>query len=241
MIEKMADYLTLAGEELLAVRNDYLQLSQACEGIGELPKNISHNIHQAVAQKRQQFEEKVTQAHSQRQQQSWQHLFALTEKVNAYQRALSSLKPMAPKQTASALLEEINLEIAQLAYWPEGGLSAINDKIEPLSKPTANTIVINDTSRQQALTLLCIRAEILADEASPEADKQQRMEYQVNLLQQGLGKGHAATDTFAAQALAWVAVEAVDEAVYHTQFTRFQHCWQAVQQTKKALPRKLAR
>jgi hypothetical protein len=66
----------------------------------------------------------------------------------------------------------------------------------------------------------------LADKVSPKEDKEQRMEYQVNRLQQGLSGSLSVSDTPVTLALAWVAVEAVDEASYQHLSKRFQHCWQ---------------
>ncbi|MFT5421106.1 MAG: exonuclease SbcC [Candidatus Endobugula sp.] len=217
-IEKMTDFLDLAGEELLAKRDAFLHHSQECEQIiAELPKHMRHDIDRMVKQKNQQFEKKISQTRSLLEQSFWQYMFAITEKINAYQQALSASAP-----TADTLLQALMLDVDQQSYWVKGGLAAIKDKIAQLSTPSTSDSV----SRHKALTLLCIRAEILADKVSPKEDKEQRMEYQVNRLQQGLSGSLSVSDTPVTLALAWVAVEAVDEASYQHLSKRFQHCWQ---------------
>ena len=73
----------------------------------------------------------------------------------------------------------------------------------------------------QALRTLCIRAEIFANRETPAADKQVRMNYQVQQMQQSFGQRDSAFDPLL---LEWLSIGAVADADYQPLLARFIAC-----------------
>jgi exonuclease SbcC len=218
LIDTMQSYQRLTGEALLDIRHDFAQLIQSFEDIGELPDKQRHSFSKTIFNTKKQFEEQVIQTLIQRERQSWQTLFTMAEEINAHQRAALAASDAELHKTIEPQRQTMQDDINQQSHWPESGRSAINAKIAQL----AQTDTSNEQDRQQSLRLLCIRAEILANTESPALDRQLRMQYQINILAQGMNR---ATDTSNAQALAWIAIGGVEAPVYQTLFERFQHSW----------------
>jgi hypothetical protein len=99
--------------------------------------------------------------------------------------------------------------------WPKGTLAAL--RVE-----TTQTRSADFAANEQALRLLCIRAEILRGLPSPASDQELRRTYQLQRLQQGMGQGEAASsEQMHSLALEWIGIGATDAAVYETLFARF--------------------
>ena len=78
---------------------------------------------------------------------------------------------------------------------------------------------------EAALRRLCIRAEILSEQPTPDADKPRRMQYQMSRLKQGLGqKSPDKKLEMDAMVLEWVLVGPVSTVIYQPLITRFQQC-----------------
>ena len=78
---------------------------------------------------------------------------------------------------------------------------------------------------EMALKNICIRAEILCDRPTPDADKALRMQFQMSRLQQGLGqKLPDKKADLDAMVFEWVAVGPVSTAIYEPLAARFLQC-----------------
>jgi len=99
-----------------------------------------------------------------------------------------------------ALRQAAESYVACVEKWPKGGLEAIK---QALAREAGGDVAASAA----ALKMLCIRAEILTDRATPPEDQPLRREYQVQRLIQNMGQGvtadEAQLDTLAIE---WVGV-----------------------------------
>ncbi len=212
LIDDLKNLTKLSGEEFLATRADRDQIKASFAEVGDLPPKSEKSTQRAFFQVLEQYDEKVKQQVQQADQDAWNTLFSINEDINGYLLAVSGNDP-----DASLLRDAVTEKITQNNRWPEGAQSKVKQKLDEMPSGDLKT-------NQERLRLLCIRAEILGDVASPDEDKAKRMEYQVNLLQKGLGQATAASPE--TLALDWVEVGPVPADVYQILFQRFQSVWQ---------------
>lgn len=218
LIDSLKKLMQLNDEEFLATRAEKDRIQQAYQDVGELPAKADKAIQRSFAQALDAYEKKVKQQLERVADHAWNKLFAVNAKINRYQMAIVSADSDGGANLAD-LKEDIVADIAATDRWPEGAQAKINRKFED---PPAGNLETNE----KALRLLCIRSEILADVTTPAEDKAQRMEYQVKLLQKGLGQ--AVKQSSASLALEWLEVGPVNTKTYEALFQRFYGTWKDV-------------
>ncbi|VUD58581.1 hypothetical protein TDB9533_02458 [Thalassocella blandensis] len=205
-IDKMEALSSLSGDELLAARAERDQIKQDFAEVGALHPKEDKPVKRAFNQASENFEKAIKKALNAAELQAWTDMFKAAELVNAF--ILAGPENESLKQEAESFVDGV-------ARWPDGGLAAVKAKFAADAG--------NAASNEKALRLLCIRAEILADVESPAEDKADRMAYQVELLQQGMGQQAVlANEQNAANlGLEWVAAGPVDSSTYQALFHRF--------------------
>jgi hypothetical protein len=119
-----------------------------------------------------------------------------------------------------ALKQEVEAYIAAVGQWPKGGLEAVK---KALVRDDSRDFEANET----VLRTLCIRAEILTDQATPPEDQTLRREYQVQRLIQGMGQGVSADEKqLDAMTIEWIGIGPTEEATYLALLERFKRCRQ---------------
>jgi hypothetical protein len=141
------------------------------------------------------------------------HLFAATRHVRAVEWAVMEGASSAQRE---ALKEAAGAYIASVSHWPRGGLQAVTEALA--AADSADEAGRN--AREQSLRLLCVRAEIDADEASPPEDAALRREFQAQRLMRGIGQGHRGEDRHEMM-LEWVGIGAVSPTLYDNLAARF--------------------
>ena len=117
-------------------------------------------------------------------------------------------------EAKKAALEEL---IANTPRWPSGCFSSLQQRLAKADSITAADQIANT----EALRTLAIRAEIITGQESPASDKQARMVYQVQQMQQGFGQ----RDThFEPLLIEWISLAGVDTAEYTSLLQRFNAC-----------------
>ncbi len=204
--------------ELLAARSDRDRLQNAFSELEEIPENVQRAIERDFNKGLDSFDNKVAKLLRESASHAWQDFFAACEKINHYHNtALSG-------EDDNGLREEVETFIEGVRQWPEGAQSFVKQKLlQVTSQPAADSV-----ENLKALKILCIRAEILSDQETPETDKQLRMEYQVSLLQKGLGGQRDDRNTSLTIAKEWCGVGPVSEDEYKALFERFYMSWSAI-------------
>lgn len=207
-------------EELLAARSDRDGLQADFAALQDVPEKVYRGIERDFTKGLDAFDKKVASYLREGESHAWQDFFSACEKINHYHNEVLS----GADESAAALKEDVDNFVEQVNQWPEGGQNFVKQKLlQVASDPNANT-----EENLKALKLLCIRAEILADQETPESDKQLRMEYQVQLLQKGLGAQRLSDNASLSIAKEWCGVGPVSEEEYKALFERFYSSWQAL-------------
>ncbi len=218
LVNQLTALCALEGDALLAARAERDQLQQSFGEVEGLPEKVQRAIERDLNKAADAFDKKVAKVLRDSASRAWQDFFTACEKINHYHHALVS------HNNAEALREETEAFIESVSQWPEGTQSFVKQKLlQVADNPSADT-----DANLKALKLLCIRAEILADQETPETDKGLRMEYQVRLLQQGM-TGQAARvnsgSDIAEMAKDWSGVGPVANEDYKSLFERFYASW----------------
>ncbi|MES2885323.1 MAG: DUF349 domain-containing protein [Pseudomonadota bacterium] len=211
-IEKIA---TLEGAELLASLGTQGELRTAFEALGEFPRADTREL-------RNRFDQGLARckaAHSRQQardaERAWCDLFEAADHIRAYRLAAARRVDTEPLDALKAAAETY---IASVQRWPKSGLEALK---QALAADHAADLVANE----QALRLLCIRAEILTDLPTPPPDQPLRREHQLQRLVQGMGQRLQADETpLDTMAIDWIRVGPVDELAYEPLLQRFRRC-----------------
>ncbi|PCK08027.1 MAG: hypothetical protein COA42_11320 [Alteromonadaceae bacterium] len=217
LINKIKAINALSGEAFLTSRSEIDSIKEAFYALGDLPSNKERSLQRQLSDSIDAFENKVAGELRKATATTWDQLYEACQRVNHYQAAVHASSEDAQAEVRT----ELDSFIAGVARWPEGGRSAITSKLA-----NANSAEQNLDGNEKALRLLCVRAEIAADMESPASEKSLRMEYQVGLLQQGVGKQRDLTGQGLALAKEWAGTNMVAEAAYETLFKRFSTAWE---------------
>jgi hypothetical protein len=211
-LEKIA---ASSGPELLANARKLADLRLAFEAIGEFPRGGARELRSRFERALERCEESVAQQQARDVERSWADLLDAANRVRAYRLALARNADLAERDT---LRQQAQDYIASVNQWPKGGLQVINNE---LANEEAGDIAANE----EALRLLCIRAEILSDIPSPPEDQQLRRQYQVQRLMRSMGQGIKADETqLDTLAMEWIRVGPTDEDTYMQLLERFKRC-----------------
>ena len=201
----------LSGKELLDARSRVTECKREFSAVGNLPKTASVAINQHFHSAVTTFETAITNQLTLAKAQVWDNLFTACDMIRLSQIATDTTESESLLQTAKDFIDSVE-------QWPKNGRHALDTKIA-LGHSSSGS---ND--HQKALRLLCIRAEILADQDTPAEDKALRMEYQVSRLQQGFGQNSSPNGVSIQDlVIEWIAAGAVANDIYEPLLERFNH------------------
>lgn len=203
-IEDLAEQLLQSDSKI----DEALAELQAQLSALDLTKKDSSPIESAHKQALSKIED-ARQARKQRQKNAAReslHTFALTLAELERNALVAGKQDEEQKNAINHQLQELNISATI-----KQALKARLDNVGSLSPDTTE-------QSSNALRLLCVRAEILRGEESPTQDKAMRMNYQVELMQQGLGSNR---DTLAELEKAWWSTPAVLPQTYQELAHRF--------------------
>lgn len=216
LLEEINSCLALQGQALLNAREQIDGYVQAFKAIGELPRDSSKTMAGRFDTLMDQLEQKLAKARTGLQRQRWLDVLAAADLIRQYELAvLAGEEASAPAELATAVLEKA-------ALWPAGAYSQLELRVNVAPK-------LSEDQQQEAINTLrrlCIRSEVVLGQESPDQDKAARMEYQVALLQQGLGQAELPDDnTLADVILEWLSAPAVPDQSYHIYLKRLDKAW----------------
>jgi exonuclease SbcC len=212
LIKEVLTLGALSGKALLDGRTRVTECKREFSAVGNLPKAAVASINQRFQSAVTAFDTAITNQIAQAKLQLWDNLFTAS--------AMLGLAQTTSDESASdALLTKAQDFMASVEQWPKNGYQALEKKM------ARGSALDRTEDYQKALQLLCIRAEILADQETPPEDKALRMQYQVSRLQQGFGQNSSPNGVSIQDlVIEWVAAGAVANDIYEPLLERFNHC-----------------
>lgn len=215
LCEQIEQIAALEGAELQARSKTLGELRSAFEALGEFPRADTRELRNRLDQGLDRCKKSLARQNARDAERSWTDLFDAANHVRAYQ--LAAARDQGAEQLG-ALKQAAEAHIASVQKWPKGGLTALQ---QALARERSTDLAANEA----ALKMLCIRAEILADVATPPEDQARRREYLLQRLAQNMGQGLKADDTqLDAMAIEWVSAGPVEDAAYESLLQRFRRC-----------------
>ena len=130
-----------------------------------------------------------------------------------------------PQDDCEALRASAASAVAGLEHAPKGTRALLEQQMEKIAAGTVSTDL---AANEAALRLLCIRAELITETATPPEDLPLRREYQMQRLVASMGRGERATPADLDDlALEWLAVGPVEAAIHEALLVRFERCREA--------------
>ena len=212
LIKEVLTLGALSGKALLDGRTRVTECKREFSAVGNLPKAAVASISQRFQSAVTAFDTAITNQIAQAKLQLWDNLFTAS--------AMLGLAQTTSDESASdVLLTKAQDFMASVEQWPKNGYQALEKKM------ARGSALDRTEDYQKALQLLCIRAEILADQETPPEDKALRMQYQVSRLQQGFGQNSSPNGVSIQDlVIEWIAAGAVANDIYEPLLERFNHC-----------------
>lgn len=217
LLAKLEAILALQGREFFTAKADIDQISADFQNISELPpgqgkKTLLQQYYDTLEKIQKKTELELRHA----ARQSWLDLLELSDLIRRFE--LSAIE----KQDGTELKQRIDNAISEQQKWPGNTYSSLEKRLESAEQCGAADL---DAQLEQ-LRLLCIRSEISNNLESPAGDKELRMAYQVQQLQQGMGQNaSSANETMETIISEWLAVPAISDEHYRPLLNRLSQAW----------------
>jgi hypothetical protein len=217
LCEEVERISAMSGAELATGVKELSRLREAFSALGELPSGQARDLQRRMERALEKCDASLARERAQSEQRSWHDLLEAANEVRAYRLAVSESSEAGE---TSRLKEAAEQYIANVPQWPKGGLQAVK---AALARSGADDIAENEA----ALRLLCIQAELLTGNPTPESDQALRREYQMKRLMEGMGRG-GSTDAGSLDKLVleWAATGASRPHVYQELQARLANCRQ---------------
>lgn len=218
VVEKAKDYLNQlktwvesAPESIAAAKTHIDELKTQFEGLGELPRKAASELTQQYQHYSEQIKKALQEAREYAQVKAWDNIFNCADILRRHEcERLAS-------DDACGESSLVNDTWERIGQWPSGTQEVLLAR-KQLSMEALRTA---SAAAEQNLEVLCIRAEILRQKETPEANKAQRMAYQVEQLKLNFGKRD---ETWEGLVLEWLGQPGVADAPYAAAWQRFNAC-----------------
>ena len=206
---------TLTGEELrIAMRT--LDERRAEFDALELPRQSARDLRQRFVRAAGRCTDAVRHQHTAAARRAKTALFDAASAIRAYALAQLRSEDVDPARCAATAA------IAALAGAPKAARTVLEQQF---SRVAAGDVAGDLSANESQLRLLCIRAELVADVATPESDLGLRRNYQMRRLVETKGLGaDAALADLDELALEWFTAGPVDPSVEAVLRVRFDGC-----------------
>ena len=218
LCEELEQLHAESGPSLLESAKSLPQRRAAFDALGELPRADARSLQERFNRALSQCELKVRGQRAHDAAQVLENLMESTQRIQAYGWAIAN------KATAvelDALKAEADSFIAGVAQWPKSGASVLKEAWAKAEQASTAELAPNET----ALRMLCVRAEIATERATPAEDQALRRSYQLQRLVQGMGQRQEPTVfNWEALVLEWAGVGPVPPAMHESLLARFRQC-----------------
>lgn len=205
--------------QINTVKSEKQTISDSFYAIEGIPEKAYRALQREYSKANDQLEKDMESASRTNEQYSWVELFDIICKSNAYRLSAQNSEP-----DASSQLDELNDTLDKVVVWPEGTQSLVRSHIVDFN---SNKEFLSESDSINQIRMLCIRAEIAAGKESLSEDKNLRMEYQVNMLQKGLGR-ITNENTRLSLIQEWIKSSAIPTDKYEMFFERFKQSWETL-------------
>lgn len=215
LCEQVEALANLSGAELIEGLRGVPALREQAQALGELPRAEAGALRQRFERAVERAERQLSQERARQQAQVRERVYEAVDALRRLRLLRTSGAADAEVQVASDALQAL---LQSASGWPKQVLAQF--KVE--SGRDGGT---DPESNAQALRLLCVRAELLAEVATPQADLPLRREYQMQQLTRGLGQARIPRrEGLDALLMEWLAVGATREEVHAPLLARFRAC-----------------
>jgi hypothetical protein len=190
------------------------ELRAAFEALGELPRAEARSLGVRFERAVGAYRVRLEQQKEADAKQAYANLFEAGRRIREMEWAKCGGAAMGDQGELARAAEDF---IAAVRAWPPGGAAMLKDrlaKVDALPETDA-------AARERSLRMLCVRAEILKERASPAEDETLRREYQVKRLMQGMGQGRAEEADWEAMVMEWAGIGAIEPAAHEVLEQRF--------------------
>ena len=208
----------LSGSALLEGAARIPEWRAAFETLGEMPRGGQRAVRDRFERAIELVQKAVIRQRVLAKEQSFIDLLESARRINAYGWAVAHAAASSDLKT---LKEAAETFISGVQHWPKGGAQALKDAWAKAE----SAVGLDAPAAEIALRTLCIRAEILAERATPPEDQILRREYQVQRLVEHMGQGReTATDELDALALEWARIGPTPVQTHEALLQRLLHC-----------------
>ena len=213
LCEQAEALVTVSGPEVFEALKKVAQLRAELEAIDKLPGASQQSFGTRLQRATERIEGNVERHRHQQEEQRWVALLEAGDQIRLWRLAVVNNDAQ-----ADALQEAARATIEGSRQWPKGGLQLLQNE---LKRPGDADLDANE----QALRLLCIRAEILTDSPTPAEDQAQRRSYQLQRLVGGAHQERGSVrEQLDALLFAWIGIGATRTPVYESLLARLQQC-----------------
>ena len=185
----------------------------------ELPRAATRDLRQRFARALDRCRDALRKQRAETARLGWSQAFGAAARVREYALAVVQQRP---GEECEALRTAAESAVAALAQCAPAARDVLDRE---LARVTAGGFIADLAGNEAALRMLCIRAELLTDVATPTEDLERRREYQMQRLVQSMGRGERASPAdLDGLALEWLAVGPVEPAVHEGLLARFERC-----------------
>lgn len=188
----------------------------------DFPRAQARDLYQRLQRGLDRTQEAQHRDRAQAVTRAWADLFETAAAIRRYDW---TRRQESNDETLSPLKEAVSERLATLGAAPKYARSALERLWQAVGSASADS---DPTANEVSLRMICIRAELATDIATPEADQERRREYQMQRLLQSRNLGADVEPlNFEDLALEWFAVGAIDPAAEEALRQRFERCREA--------------
>jgi hypothetical protein len=215
LCEQVEGVAQRSGGELLREAARMAEWRAAFEALGELPRAEARSLGGRFERAMGACRLRMQQQKDEDAKQAYANLFEAGRRIREAEWARRG----GPGASDTGELTQAAQDfIAAVPAWPPGGAAVLRDRIAKVEA----VLETDAPARERSLRMLCVRAEILKERASPAEDESLRREYQVKRLMQGMGQGRGAEEgEWGAMVMEWVRIGAIDPRAHEALEVRF--------------------
>ena len=205
----------LSGSELSREAQRLAEWRAAFEAVGELPRAEARTLRDRFERATDACRRRLQQQKDDDAKQAYANLFEAGRRIRELEWAILN---GAEANETEALRQAAENFIAAVPAWPPGGAVTVKDRLAKVESAPQ----MDAPARERTLRMLCVRAEILKERATPAEDEPLRREYQVKRLIQGMGQGRGAEEGDGrAMVTEWVGIGAIERRAHQELEDRF--------------------
>lgn len=211
IINTLRGYLALPAQELIASQHLIAEQQTAFNAI-DLAREPAKALQASLKQTVSEITSKINAERNQAEIRRWQDLFLLSNQLRQLELAV-----LADSQEVNALADACSQQLDAPPALPNGSLVLLTERLSQAKQVTRELQLQN----LHNLRILCLRAEIISNKESPESERNLRMNYLMQQLQQGLGKRD---DSLEALVFEWISLGAIADSDYQSLEQRLLEC-----------------